>query len=87
MTASAFTEDGTPLCPHGHGPMVLRDMSKATYEQKFCGIWHDCPPGPPGQTCMSSHLTPSAELIAQLSEQSAAAEQLTLFGKVPRKTR
>lgn len=33
-----------PECSHGHGPMVLREISEArqTYEQMFCGLWYDC---------------------------------------------
>jgi hypothetical protein len=41
--------------------MVLRDMTNATYEQKWCGVWHDCP----DPWCKNAHLTPSPELRAQ----------------------
>lgn len=56
-----MTQPTAPECARGHGPMVLRDMTNATYEQKWCGVWHDCP----DPWCKNAHLTPSPELRAQ----------------------
>ena len=54
-----------PKCSvEGHGQMELRDMTRATYEQKFCGTWYDCTyPG-----CNNSVLYPSKELKELLEE-------------------
>ncbi len=54
-----------PKCSvEGHGQMELRDVTHATYEQKFCGTWYDCMyPG-----CTNSVLYPSRELRKQLEE-------------------
>lgn len=51
-------------CPNGlhNAPMTKRDMTHATYEQKFCGDWYDCEE--PG--CTASILIPSKELEAHL---------------------
>lgn len=44
-----------------HGPMVRRDMTGATYEQTWVGIWWDCTK----YWCTNSHLDPSSGLRAQ----------------------
>jgi hypothetical protein len=59
-----------PQCPNGHGRMLLRDPPGGhTREQRWCGIWYDCPPGPPGHSCESSVLIPSAELLLAHEDQ------------------
>lgn len=64
--------DRLPECPQGHGQMVLRDPKTYTPEQAWCGIWYDCPPGPPGSSCKSSTLLPSAALAAQYEKARGA---------------
>lgn len=58
-----------PKCPSSpeHGEMILRPLQHQTYEQKFCGVWYDCP------QCSSSVLFPSKDLTEFL-------ELLTLKG-------
>ena len=64
----AETETGAVhRCPAHNVVMVERDMRGATYEQKFCGTWFDCPH--PGCTCSACEHSP--ELAAQLDEQRA----------------
>lgn len=53
-----------PRCKQ-HGEMVLRPLAIQTPEQRFCGVWYDCP------RCYSTHLYASPELEAQLAEQRA----------------
>jgi hypothetical protein len=55
-----------PECSHGHGPMVLREISESrqTYEQMFCGVWYDCR----DPQCSSSVLYRSRDLAHQLAE-------------------
>lgn len=69
MTATAL--DLLPQCPNGHGQMVLRDPKTYSAEQAWCGVWYDCPPGPPGDSCRSSTLLPSPALAAQYEEAQA----------------
>lgn len=61
-----------PECSHGHGPMVLREISEArqTYEQMFCGIWYDCydPQGYHPTVPHSTILYKSRDLAHQLGE-------------------
>jgi len=45
-----------PECPRGHGPMIRRENPTDLAASQ--GVWWDCAPGPAGDTCMSSHLTP-----------------------------
>lgn len=52
-----------PACPR-HGPMGLR--IGYTKEQRWCGVWYDCA----AFRCGRSALIPSAELQAQLKEQT-----------------
>ena len=40
-----------------HGQMMLRPLKHQTYEQKWCGVWYDCP------ECANSTLFPSPELL------------------------
>ena len=51
-----------PTCPKGseHGEMILRTLQYQTYEQKFCGVWYDCP------RCSCSILFPSKDLLERL---------------------
>jgi len=66
MSENNETEQQTPhTCPTHGVVMVERDMKGATYEQKFCGVWFDCPrPG-----CRNTALEQSDELKAQLDAQ------------------
>lgn len=60
MTATLPME--LPKC-HKHGvQMGLRPLACQTPEQKFCGVWYDCP------ACTQSVLVESHELRAQLAE-------------------
>lgn len=47
-------------------PMVERPAANQTPEQRFCGVWWDCP------RCGTSVLYPSVELEQQLAEQRAS---------------
>lgn len=51
-----------PKCKIHGIPMVLRPESKMTYEQKWCGVWYDCP-----AKCFNSVLFNSPELEAHLA--------------------
>lgn len=59
----------TPLCDHENG-LVLRPLSRQTPEQRFCGIWYDCP------HCHFSKLIPSKGLLAQLAAQTVIQHDL-----------
>lgn len=48
-----------PRCTfHPDSQMALRPERRLTDEQKFCGVWYDCP------SCTSSVLFPSPEVRA-----------------------
>lgn len=55
-----------PRCKD-HGEMALRPISRQSPEQKFCGVWYDCP------QCQCCVLFTSAELQRQLAEQAKGA--------------
>lgn len=53
--------------------LELRDPSKQTYEQSWCGVWYDHPPMESGSLTIGharSVLLPSPELLAQHAEMS-----------------
>ena len=71
----------TDMCPNDKVALIQRPIERQTYEQRFCGVWYDCP------QCSRSVLYPSAELLAQVTEMSQPKPvqgQLDLF---PTKTR
>jgi len=51
----------TPLCPNGHGSMILVERPSAL--QASQGEWWRCAPGPLGDSCSSSVLYPSDEAL------------------------
>jgi hypothetical protein len=48
------------VCPNHKVVLIKRPIERQTYEQRWCGEWHDCP------QCHYSILYQSAALIAQL---------------------
>ena len=59
-----------PQCrAHNHTQdMALRALMHQTREQKYCGVWYDCP------RCTSSVLFQSRQLQAQSAAQRAILE-------------
>lgn len=54
-----------PECPKGHGFMELLSIGSQTPEQRWCGVWYECPRDPrSGLPCLSAALLPSPELVA-----------------------
>lgn len=65
MAGTALAE--RPTCTTHGGYMVLRPLSRQTREQRWCGVWYDCPE----PRCWSSVLYQSPELAAQNAEMTA----------------
>jgi hypothetical protein len=64
--------EGPPYACERHGGggtvlMVVRPLSRQTAEQRWCGMWYDCP------LCQSSVLEMSPELIAHIKNLKAQA--------------
>jgi len=71
----------TPMCPNGHGPMVLIEHPSAL--QASQGEWWKCAPAPVGFSCLSVVLYPSDEALRSgtvASPKPAEPEQDDLFG-------
>jgi hypothetical protein len=51
-------------CPGCGKPMLLRPLERQTYEQRFCGVWYDCP----DPDCRRTVFYPSDALQAQHAE-------------------
>lgn len=58
-----------PKCVEHKIQMVLRPLAHQTPEQKFCGVWYDCP------ACTQSALFQSAGLRQQLAEMRSGTQR------------
>jgi hypothetical protein len=58
-----------PKCPRHGVEVILRNRKNQTYEQLYCGVWHDCPEG----GCACSHLFASKEIIEMQEKADRAA--------------
>ena len=66
-----------PMCPNGHGPMVL--ISQPSALQASQGEWWKCAPAPLGFSCSSVVLYPSDEALRSGTVAVAHPEQDVLL--------
>lgn len=60
------------ICPTDNATLVIRPDERMTYEQRWCGTWHDCP------QCGYSTLEMSEELRRVYQEAQTRPVQMTL---------
>ena len=63
----------TPMCPNGHGSMVL--IEQPSVLQASQGEWWKCAPGPLGDSCSSFVLYPSEEALRSGTVAATHSEQ------------
>lgn len=64
-----------PKCPAHDRTLELRPDNLQTPEQRWCGLWYDCP----SEGCGNSYLDESPELAAFLMTQESGTRQRELF--------